>query len=129
MALVPEDGIEDHEKVAHRSGEGKLAGTAAVDAALVEGGADGMVADGGERGHVQHLRHRHPAAIDRPTLGPPAGYALSASKTRISTSVVLTLRLRQRGSPPSFSDASRAKSRSDRVTAGLPRCRRTAVEQ
>ena len=37
----------------------------------------------------------------------------------ISTSVVLTLRLRQRGSPPIFSAASRARSRSDRFDGRL----------
>src|SRR5678815_3120891 len=35
------------------------------------------------------------------------------------TSVVLTLRERQRGSPPIFSDASRASTRSDSVDEGL----------
>jgi len=51
-ALIAEDGIEDDQKFAHGGGQGELAGAAGGDEALVEGSDDGIVADGGERGHV-----------------------------------------------------------------------------
>ena len=61
-ALITEDRVEGHEEFPHRRSEGQLARAAGGDEALVEGGDDGIVADGGERGHVQHVADGGPAA-------------------------------------------------------------------
>jgi hypothetical protein len=55
--VIPENGVEDREKLPHHGNEGDFLGSATGSELVVEGPERGMAPDGSQSRHVQHGAH------------------------------------------------------------------------